>query len=81
MLQVGQATLGEITDVHENVHVEVNGRHPWTITYRFQVQGQQYQGQTKTLRTLGTTHRASQPVYVLYLPGNPDRNTIYPPVM
>ncbi len=81
VLRIGQATLGEVTDVYENLNVEVNGRHPWTIAYRFEVEGWTHDGKTRTLRTPGLTHQPGQPVHVLYLPSNPDRNTIYPPVM
>ncbi len=81
VLRMGQAALGRITDVTQNYNVEVNGRNPWTIYYGFQVQGQDYEGETTTLRPVGFTHQAGQPVYVLYLEDDPAQNAIYPPVM
>jgi hypothetical protein len=81
VLRMGEAVLGTIVDISENVAVEVNGRHPWTITYGFQVDGQEYKGKTTTLRPVGFTHQVAQPMYVLYLPDDPAQNTIYPPVM
>ena len=81
VLRMGEPVLGSIVDIHENVAVEVNGRHPWTITYGFEVDGDEYEGKTTTLRPVGFTHHVGQPVYALYLPDDPAQNTIYPPVM
>jgi hypothetical protein len=81
VLRLGEPVLGSIVDIHENVAVEVNGRHPWTITYGFAVDGDEYEGQTTTLRPVGFTHQVAQPMYVLYLPDDPTQNTVYPPVM
>jgi hypothetical protein len=80
-LRVGEAALGTIVDARENYYVNVNNRHPWTITYRFSVMGQDFEGKTTTLRTPGQQQRAGQPVYVLYLENDPTQNTVYPPVM
>ena len=81
VLRMGEAVLGNIVDITENFAVEVNGRHPWTITYGFEVDGDTYEGQTTTLRPVGFTHHPGQPMYVLYLPDDPRQNTVYPPVM
>jgi hypothetical protein len=81
VLRLGEPVMGSIVDIHENVAVEVNGRHPWTITYGFAVDGEEYEGQTTTLRPVGFTHQVAQPMYVLYLPDDPTQNTVYPPVM
>jgi hypothetical protein len=81
VLRMGEPVLGTIVDIHENVAVEVNGRHPWTITYGFVVNGDEYEGKTTTLRPVGFTHQVAQSTYVLYLPDDPAQNTIYPPVM
>ena len=81
VLRMGKPTPGNIVDIRENVAVEVNGRHPWTITYGFAVDGEEYEGQTTTLRPVGFTHQVAQPTTVLYLPDDPTQNTIYPPVI
>ncbi len=81
VLRMGQTTLGTITDVTQNYNVTVNGRHPWTIHYGFRIGGQEYEGETTTLRPVGFTHQVGQPVYVLYLESEPERSAIYPPVM
>jgi len=81
VLRVGVPVLGNIVDVTQNYSVTVNNRHPWTITYNFQVDNQEIEGKTTTLRPVGFTHRPGQSTYVLYLEGDPTQNTIYPPVM
>jgi hypothetical protein len=81
VLRMGEPVLGNIVDITENVAVSVNGRHPWIITYRFEVGGDRYEGKTTTLRPVGFTHHAGQPMYVLYLPDDPAQNSIYPPVI
>ena len=81
VLRMGEPALGGIVDVTQNYNVTVNGRHPWTIYYSFQVGGQEYEGKTTTLRPVGFTHQPTQPTYVLYLESDPVQNTIYPPVL
>jgi hypothetical protein len=81
VLRMGEAVLGSIVDMYENYSVTVNNRHPWTIAYSFRVDGDEYEGQTTTLRPVGFTHQPGQPMYVLYLEDDPTQNTIYPPVM
>ena len=71
VLRMGRAALGHIVDVTQNYNVTVNNRHPWTIHYGFQVGGQEYDGETSTLRPVGFTHQEGQPVYVLYLESDP----------
>jgi hypothetical protein len=80
-LRSGEAALGTIVGAYENQFVNVNDRHPWTITYRFSVLGHEFEGKTMTLRAPGYRKQPGQPVYVLYLEGDPTQNTIYPPVV
>jgi hypothetical protein len=81
VLRTGEAALGQVVDVSENLHVRINGRYPWTITYHFRVEGNEYTGQATTLRTPDRRQQPGQSLYVLYLPDDPAQNTIYPPVM
>ncbi len=78
VLQVGQAALGHIVDVAENIHVQVNGRFPWTITYAFDVGGRTFEGKATTLSTPSVRQQPGKPVYVLYLPEDPAQNAVYP---
>ncbi len=78
VLKQGEATRGEVTDLHENYSVTVNGRHPWVIQYRFQANGESHDGKVTTLNQPGPQLQAGKAVCVLYLPGSPQWNSIYP---
>ena len=78
VLKEGEAVLGEIEDVRQVLQVRVNGRHPWTIAYMFEVDGRLYQGKMTTLSQPDLGQRPETEIYVLYLRENPEQNTIYP---
>ncbi len=78
VLRDGQAVEGQISQVEQNLYVQVNGRSPWVIRYRFTVQGQEYSGQVSTLNPPGAALQAGQRACALYLPKNPQQNTLYP---
>ena len=78
LLRTGASVRGEIVDLFENYHVQINGRYPWTIIYRFQAEGRELQGRVTTLSRPGLEQRPGRSVYVLYDPDDLQRNTIYP---
>ena len=78
VLKSGQAAAGEIVNVEENLNVAVNHQHPWTITYQFQVGGQDRQGNVSTLNVPGASLQPGKKAWVLYLPEAPEHNTLYP---
>ncbi len=78
VLQIGEAVRGQILNVEENFSVEINGRHPWKISYRFASPRGEIEGQVTTLNVPGPHLQPGRDVYVLYLPGVPEGNTIYP---
>jgi hypothetical protein len=78
VLRIGEAAEGQIAGVDEILNVEINGRHPWQIRYQFVVAGQTYDGEVKTINPLGQALRPGKRACVLYLPGSPERNVLYP---
>jgi hypothetical protein len=78
VLRRGEATPGRILEVRENYNVTVNNRHPWTITYQFQVDGRDYEGRVSTLNRPDPQLQPGQAAHVLYLPGAPEVNALYP---
>ncbi|MBN1180489.1 MAG: DUF3592 domain-containing protein [Anaerolineae bacterium] len=78
VLKDGDATPGIIESVAENFHVQVNGRYPWTITYRYEVAGQPYVGRVTTLSQPDLSQHPGRRAYVLYRRENPQRSAIYP---
>lgn len=77
----GQAVRGKVSTVRQDSSTKVNGRSPWEIVYTFESGGHQYEGKTTTFET-ATAHRYQgwPPVWVLVIEGDPERNTLYPPV-
>jgi membrane protein implicated in regulation of membrane protease activity len=78
VLRDGQATLGQIETVHQNLQVRINGRHPWTVRYSFEAAGQVYRGSVTTLSQPDLRQQPGKQVYILYQLDNPQQNTIYP---
>lgn len=78
VLQEGDPALGEIIDVYQNYNIRVNGRYPWSVLYHFEVFGKAYEGKVTTLSQPDLRQQPGKPVYILYLPDDPQQNTIYP---
>lgn len=78
VLMGGESVLGEIEEIRQVANVRVNGRHPWTIKYMFEVNGRLYQGKITTLSQPDLSQRPGSDMYILYQSENPDLNTIYP---
>lgn len=78
LLQSGADTVGHITELDVNPSVTVNGRNPWTITYRYSVDGIEHEGSLTTLNLPGTELAPGNPITVLYLEENPEISGLYP---
>ena len=78
ILREGATALGEIADVYPNLQVQVNGRHPWTVLYRYDVTGLGYEGKMTTLIRPDLRQQPGKRVYVLYSPEEHAQSTIYP---
>jgi hypothetical protein len=78
LLQVGADTEGEITELDMNENVRVNGRNPWTITYRYSVDVTEYEGSLSTLNIPGIALAPGNPITVLYLDENPEISGLFP---
>ena len=77
----GRAVKGRIASVRQDPNTKVNGQSPWKIVFTFEMDGHTYDGETLTWEA-ATSNRfyGSPPVWVLVVDGNPQRNTLYPPV-
>jgi hypothetical protein len=78
VLRDGVATRGQILEAQENLAVMVNNRHPWTISYHFELNGEERQGKVSTLNTPGPQLQPGKVACVLYLPNAPDKHMLYP---
>lgn len=76
----GTAARGEVFSCSMDRTQHVNGNHPFKLVWHFTVEGHHYEGSLTSFdSTLGSRGRG-QPLWVLYYPGDPGQNTIYPPV-
>ena len=77
----GVPIKGLVSSVKEDGTTTVNGKHPWIIVYTFEMEGHPRQGRAVTFDA-ETANRlwGKAPVWVLAVEGNPERNTLYPPV-
>ncbi len=78
VLKDGLATRGEITSLEPNYNVRINERTPWTIRYKFTLDGTDYQGKVTTLNSPSADLAPGNPTVVLYLQGAPRYNGLYP---
>ncbi|PKO12615.1 MAG: hypothetical protein CVU39_23305 [Chloroflexi bacterium HGW-Chloroflexi-10] len=74
----GEAVLGKIVEVEENLMVTVNNRHPWNISYQFRYNGTDYEGSVTTLQVPGAGQQSGKAAYILYTPTDPKQNALYP---
>jgi hypothetical protein len=78
VLEEGDAVLGQIVEVYQNLAVQINGRNPWTVVYRYEVDRQEYGGKVTTLSRPDLRQEPGKGVYVLYSGARPEQSTIYP---
>lgn len=75
--RLGLAASGSVIEVGVNYNLNVNGRHPWKVRYRYSVMGQNYEGYAHSWHP---TVDVGSPLHVLYLPADPGDNVLYPPL-
>jgi membrane protein implicated in regulation of membrane protease activity len=78
VLRQGEGVVGEIVSVVQNYQVSVNGRHPWTVEYDYEVDGRRYGAEVNTLSRPDLSQEPGSPVYVLFMRDEPGQSTIYP---
>lgn len=78
VLRHGQPVRGQIVSAEANTSITVNGRNPWNITYKFQVNGREYAGKVSTLNVPEPELEPGRPATILYLPESPELNALYP---
>jgi hypothetical protein len=67
LLVTGLESRGTIVDLAQNTLVRLNGRHPWVVRYRYEVQGCEYRGR-ETMMDLPTEYEQGATVAVIYDP-------------
>ncbi len=79
VLRNGMIAMGSITRIQEITAVDIGNRHPWEIHYEFRInEAESLEGSAVTMKNAQRRYPQRCDVYVLYLPGDPSRNTLYP---
>lgn len=76
----GVAVEGSISDVQLDTTQTMNGRSPWVMTYLFQIGGAMVEGSVTSFSSALQARSKGQPLWVLYIEGDPSQNTVYPPI-
>lgn len=80
-LHVGVATRGELTAVERDLTQSIDGKHPWRISFSFELlDGGVREGHVDSWDPAHARRKAGDRVWVVYAPGDPSRNAIWPPV-
>ena len=80
-LERGVAARAELIGVERDHSVKMNGRSPWRIEYTFETQdGQIRDGWVHTWQGRHTRRSPGEVFWVVYLPEDPEQNTVWPPV-
>lgn len=75
----GEVARGTIAGVARDLTQTMNGEHPWKLTYHFPVNGQLHEGVVISWDSTAGARSAGEPLWVLYVPEDPEQNTTYPP--
>lgn len=78
--QHGVAEQGRIASISKKTSQSINGAHPWKLVYHFPVNGHMHEGILVSFDATIGQRRPGQPLWVLYLAGEPSNSTLYPPV-
>lgn len=81
-LQHGSIAQGEITSVEYDHSKTINGKHPLIVNFSFAVGGRTYQGNVGNIFTsINQLKQAGEPVWIVYMPENPDLSSVWPPMV
>jgi len=76
----GESVKGTVASLELDTTQSINGKHPWKLLYHFPVNDQLHEGKVVSFDSTMATRRIGQPLWVLYLPSDPEKNTLYPPL-
>ncbi len=77
LLREGLESWGTIITLAQNVGVRINGRHPWVVRYRYEVDGQEHEGR-ESMMDLPDGYHPGATVAVMYDPSQTVISTLKP---
>lgn len=79
-LREGAAVVGVVDAVTHDLSVQVNGQHPWRVSYTFEAGGRLFAGGVSTFDAEVKRYTSGDPIHVVYLAADPDINATWPPL-
>lgn len=78
VLENGRASLGTVESVALNLGERHNGRHPWRLSYLFEVDGRRYGGSVSSYDADIKRFVPGGAIHVVYLATDPERSDVWP---
>ncbi|TGL24194.1 hypothetical protein EHQ46_03475 [Leptospira yanagawae] len=81
-LEEGKATVGEITDIRKDYTQSLNGESPSIVEFVFEVNGIQHKGNVGNIYDqVHLTKKVGDQLWVVYMPNDPDKSSVWPPLV
>lgn len=81
-LEQGKATVGKIIDVRTDYTQSMNGQSPTIVEFQFEADGKEHLGNVGNI--YDSVHRKKKvgdSLWVVYMPNDPDKSSVWPPMM
>lgn len=75
--RIGQPVEANLLTIHENAGVQINGRHPWVLSYTFTWDGEERTGECSTLDPRAQRFEEGDAIIVLVDPVAPESQALY----
>ena len=80
-LEHGNVVQGEIESIETDYSKHINGRHPFIVNFLFRVNGQLHIGNVGNIfDPVHKLKKVGDPVWVVYMPEDPDLSSVWPPL-
>lgn len=79
-LGFGVSTRGRVTGISKDLTQSINGRHPWLIAYDFDTETGVRRGEVAAWDASSAQRSPGDVLWVVYVPGAPEENAIWPPI-
>lgn len=80
-LMYGEVVEGEINSIEIDYSKNINGKHPFVVNFLFKANGQKYAGNVGNIfDPIDQLKNPGDPVWVVYMPGDPSLSSVWPPL-
>ncbi|XDD46624.1 hypothetical protein AB3N60_00600 [Leptospira sp. WS39.C2] len=81
-LEQGKATVGEIIDIRKDFTQSLNGQSPTVVEFKFEVGGNEMIGNVGNIYdSVHLTKKVGDKLWVVYMPNDPEKSSVWPPLV